>query len=249
MPFKMSPSLTSFLLDFFKLQTAALRAVGNIVTGTDEQTQVVLNCDVLAHFPNLLTHPKEKINKVCVKILCSCVCLTLACFCLVYMHPRNETCFKNKLPMGENKSMKAFCLRPCCVCDDVFLTNKTADLSVLLGGMTGFNDSLGFVCRKLFGSCPTSQQETSSRSRLWSMLAWFQWSSNNWPRFVCTLYTLPLFSSPTFPHKLVRTLDNADGDSIPMQRHIPPVACRDTQHVLNEPEDWRQGWPPFFWFS
>lgn len=45
-------------------QTAALRAVGNIVTGTDEQTQVVLNCDVLSHFPNLLTHPKEKINKV-----------------------------------------------------------------------------------------------------------------------------------------------------------------------------------------
>lgn len=47
-----------------KIQTAALRAVGNIVTGTDEQTQVVLNCDVLSHFPNLLTHPKEKINKV-----------------------------------------------------------------------------------------------------------------------------------------------------------------------------------------
>lgn len=34
------------------------------MTGTDEQTQVVLNCDVLSHFPNLLTHPKEKINKV-----------------------------------------------------------------------------------------------------------------------------------------------------------------------------------------
>lgn len=45
-------------------QTAALRAVGNIVTGTDEQTQVVLNCDTLSHFPALLTHPKEKINKV-----------------------------------------------------------------------------------------------------------------------------------------------------------------------------------------
>lgn len=45
-------------------QTAALRAVGNIVTGTDEQTQVVLNCDALSHFPALLTHPKEKINKV-----------------------------------------------------------------------------------------------------------------------------------------------------------------------------------------
>ncbi|MEQ2196384.1 Importin subunit alpha-4, partial [Xenoophorus captivus] len=52
-----------------KVQTAALRAVGNIVTGTDEQTQVVLNCDVLSHFPNLLTHPKEKINKVSMLLL------------------------------------------------------------------------------------------------------------------------------------------------------------------------------------
>lgn len=46
------------------LQTAALRAVGNIVTGTDEQTQIVLNCGALNHFRALLTHPKEKINKV-----------------------------------------------------------------------------------------------------------------------------------------------------------------------------------------
>lgn len=49
---------------YLHVQTAALRAVGNIVTGTDEQTQVVLNCDALSHFPALLTHPKEKINKV-----------------------------------------------------------------------------------------------------------------------------------------------------------------------------------------
>lgn len=47
-----------------KVQTAALRAVGNIVTGTDEQTQTVLNYDALSHFPALLTHQKEKINKV-----------------------------------------------------------------------------------------------------------------------------------------------------------------------------------------
>ncbi|KAH0512196.1 Importin subunit alpha-3, partial [Microtus ochrogaster] len=52
-----------------KVQTAALRAVGNIVTGTDEQTQVVLNCDALSHFPALLTHPKEKINKEAVWFL------------------------------------------------------------------------------------------------------------------------------------------------------------------------------------
>lgn len=52
-----------------KVQTAALRAVGNIVTGTDEQTQIVLNCDALSHFPNLLTHPKEKICKEAVWFL------------------------------------------------------------------------------------------------------------------------------------------------------------------------------------
>ncbi|CAD5113035.1 DgyrCDS2235 [Dimorphilus gyrociliatus] len=45
------------------IETAALRAVGNIVTGTDEQTQVVLNCKALEHFPSLLSHSKEKINK------------------------------------------------------------------------------------------------------------------------------------------------------------------------------------------
>uniref|UniRef100_A0A915IFY5 Uncharacterized protein n=1 Tax=Romanomermis culicivorax TaxID=13658 RepID=A0A915IFY5_ROMCU len=47
-----------------KVQTAALRAVGNIVTGSDEQTQVVLNCNALSYLPLLLQHPKEKINKV-----------------------------------------------------------------------------------------------------------------------------------------------------------------------------------------
>ena len=47
-----------------KVQTAALRAVGNIVTGTDEQTQLVLDCGVLQQMPALLTHQKEKINKV-----------------------------------------------------------------------------------------------------------------------------------------------------------------------------------------
>lgn len=47
-----------------KVQTAALRAVGNIVTGTDEQTQLVLDCGVLKEMPALLSHYKEKINKV-----------------------------------------------------------------------------------------------------------------------------------------------------------------------------------------
>uniref|UniRef100_A0A8B9KMP8 Importin subunit alpha-4-like n=1 Tax=Astyanax mexicanus TaxID=7994 RepID=A0A8B9KMP8_ASTMX len=57
------------LLSHQEVKTAALRAVGNIVTGTDEQTQAVLNCDVLSHFPLLLTHPKDKINKEAVWFL------------------------------------------------------------------------------------------------------------------------------------------------------------------------------------
>lgn len=47
-----------------KVQTAALRAVGNIVTGTDEQTQLVLDSGALQMMPALLSHIKEKINKV-----------------------------------------------------------------------------------------------------------------------------------------------------------------------------------------
>lgn len=52
-----------------KVQTAAVRAVGNIVTGSDDQTQAVLNCDALAHFHGLLNHQKEKICKEAVWFL------------------------------------------------------------------------------------------------------------------------------------------------------------------------------------
>ena len=46
-----------------KVVTAALRAVGNIVTGTDQQTQSVLNFDALKYFHTLLNHPNQKIKK------------------------------------------------------------------------------------------------------------------------------------------------------------------------------------------
>ncbi|KAL4679211.1 hypothetical protein H8959_008861, partial [Pygathrix nigripes] len=45
------------------LTTPALRAIGNIVTGTDEQTQVVTDAGALAVFPSLLTNPKTNIQK------------------------------------------------------------------------------------------------------------------------------------------------------------------------------------------
>lgn len=51
------------LLLRFISQTPSLRAVGNIVTGTDEQTQRVLNSGALALFPALLRHPKNNIQK------------------------------------------------------------------------------------------------------------------------------------------------------------------------------------------
>lgn len=49
---------------FFTNGNLALRAVGNIVTGTDEQTQLVLDHGALNYFPKLLKHEKEKLNKV-----------------------------------------------------------------------------------------------------------------------------------------------------------------------------------------
>ena len=44
-------------------QTPALRSLGNIVTGTDQQTQSVLNAGTLAVFPFLLRHCKANIQK------------------------------------------------------------------------------------------------------------------------------------------------------------------------------------------
>ena len=43
--------------------SAALRAVGNIVTGDDVQTQIILNCQALPCLLNLLGQSQEGIRK------------------------------------------------------------------------------------------------------------------------------------------------------------------------------------------
>jgi importin subunit alpha-6/7 len=45
------------------LQTAALRVIGNILTGDEYQTQIVLNLDILPIFSLLLESPKNRIKK------------------------------------------------------------------------------------------------------------------------------------------------------------------------------------------
>ncbi len=54
-------------------QTPALRAVGNIVTGSDQQTQLVLDAGVLQHMEKLLRHPRTNIQKV----VCASACAVL----------------------------------------------------------------------------------------------------------------------------------------------------------------------------
>jgi importin subunit alpha-1 len=47
----------------YHVQTPTLRAVGNIVTGDDIQTQVIINCGVLNSLLALLNSAKETIRK------------------------------------------------------------------------------------------------------------------------------------------------------------------------------------------
>ena len=41
-----------------------MRAIGNITTGTDEQTQHVIDHGALNYFSKLVQHQKNKVNKV-----------------------------------------------------------------------------------------------------------------------------------------------------------------------------------------
>jgi importin subunit alpha-6/7 len=47
------------------IQTPSLRAIGNIVSGNEEQTQAVMDCGVLSIFQDLLRHYKSSIQKEC----------------------------------------------------------------------------------------------------------------------------------------------------------------------------------------
>lgn len=45
------------------IRTPSLRTMGNIVTGTDEQAQTVIDAGALAVSPSLLFHPKTPLEK------------------------------------------------------------------------------------------------------------------------------------------------------------------------------------------
>ena len=47
----------------FPLQTPALRSIGNIVSGSDVQTQAAIDAGVLAALPLLMKHPKASVQK------------------------------------------------------------------------------------------------------------------------------------------------------------------------------------------
>lgn len=56
-----------------QVQTPALRTVGNIVTGDDQQTQLIINCGALPCLLSLLESPRKvggnKFNPFCVSLL------------------------------------------------------------------------------------------------------------------------------------------------------------------------------------
>lgn len=45
------------------LQTPALRSIGNIVSGSDIQTQLAIDAGVLSTLPQLMRHPKASMQK------------------------------------------------------------------------------------------------------------------------------------------------------------------------------------------
>lgn len=103
------------------------------------------------------------------------------------------------------------------------------------------------VCRKRSGSCPTSQLGTSSRSRLWSMLDWFLWSSTNWLRSVHgggTGNRFFRFSTDGIRLWIWKSIMLASIVCIQLHRHILCFVARETKQFLIKMSR-MQTWPRF----
>lgn len=55
--------IISYLSDLPELKTPALRSIGNIVSGSDLQTQAVIDAGVLNTLPQLMRHSKASVQK------------------------------------------------------------------------------------------------------------------------------------------------------------------------------------------
>lgn len=58
----MAKNFLFFFSPFF-LKTPALRSIGNIVSGSDQQTQMAIDAGVLSALPKLMRHPKPSVQK------------------------------------------------------------------------------------------------------------------------------------------------------------------------------------------
>ena len=70
----------------------ALRTVGNVVTGTDEQTQVVLNCNALQALYHILANAQHHKNSI-IKEACWTVSNVTAGVLCCLVHPRATSCY------------------------------------------------------------------------------------------------------------------------------------------------------------
>lgn len=56
-------TIVGMLSDESNVVTPALRTVGNIVSGNDDQTQAIIDADLMSHMKYLLNHPKRMVRK------------------------------------------------------------------------------------------------------------------------------------------------------------------------------------------
>lgn len=85
-----------FLLPFFQVQSITVFILGNVVSGTNEQTQVFLDTGAMHHFPDFLSHSDEKICRVFINIF-----LKKKLFVSLHLNHSIQLCAKK---------FKAFCI-------------------------------------------------------------------------------------------------------------------------------------------